>query len=123
MGRNCSDALNALVNRIVCAVGLRETLDTAFLLLAAALLPFVVLLEPAVFVPLPAVLPVWAALLLVADLFVCSVAVVEVCVRPPTLPQANDTASTIKAPAATPARNLLQILIMVSLFFQPTHPL
>jgi hypothetical protein len=115
--------LNALVSRIVCAVGLREALGVIFLLLVAALLPFVVLPEPGVFVPLLAVLPVGAALLLVADFFVCSVAVVEVCVRPPTPPPANGTASATKAPTAAPTRTLPQILITVSLLFQPTHPL
>src|SRR5258708_27975084 len=95
MGRNCSDALNALVSRIVCAVGLREAVAAACFLPAAPFFPFVVLLEPAGFaspepaVPLSLVFPVEAVLLLVPGFFACSVAAVQLCASPPTPLQAN----------------------------------
>jgi hypothetical protein len=57
MGRNCSDALNALVRCIVCAVGLREAPAAICVLLVVALLRFVVLPEPLVFVPVLLVFP------------------------------------------------------------------
>src|ERR1700733_10297557 len=119
MGRNCSDALNALVSRIVCAVGFREAVDAAFLLLVAAVLPFLLLPALVVLVSLRVVFPAGAVLLLAAGFFVCSVAVAAVCVHPPAKGAANAT----KAPNATPVRTLSQMFIVISLLLRPTHPL
>src|ERR1700687_1500553 len=96
MGRNCSDALNALVSRIVCAVGFREAIDVACVLLAPALLPLVVLLEPAGLVlleapdlvPLPWVFPVEPILLLITGFVVSPV---ELCVCRATPPCVHST--------------------------------
>jgi hypothetical protein len=116
MGRNCSDALNALVSRIVCAVGFREAIGFACVLPEAVLLPFVVLLEPAVFaLPEPAVpvpfFPLEAVLLLLA---------VGLCVPPATPLQANGAIIPARQATATAPRNLLQMLVTVSSLFQPT---
>jgi hypothetical protein len=124
MGRNCSDALNALVSRIVCAVGFREAIGFACVLPEAVLLPFVVLLEPAVFaLPEPAVpvpfFPLEAVLLLLAGFAVCSVAV-GLCVPPATPLQANGAIIPARQATATAPRNLLQMLVTVSSLFQPT---
>jgi hypothetical protein len=128
MGRNCSDALNALVSRIVCAVGLREATVAACFLPAAALLPFVVLLEPAGFVllepagfvPLTLDFPVEAVLLLLAGFAVCSAAAVELCVRPATPPWAHSTVIPTREATATAPRSLPQMLVTVSSLFEPT---
>jgi hypothetical protein len=129
MGRNCSDALKALVSRIVWAVGLREAVDLACVLLAPVLFPFVVLPDPAVFVPLAlvfpvVVFPVVAALLLLAGFVVCSVAAIELCVWRATTPlRAHGTIIPTSETAAIAPRSLPQMLVTVSAFFRPTHPL
>jgi hypothetical protein len=118
--------LNALVNRIVCAVGFREATGFARVLLAAALLPFVALLDPAVFAlpepaaPLLSVFPAEAVLFLLADFFVCSVAAVELCARPATPLRANGTIIPIRRATATAPRSLPQMLVTVSSLFEPT---
>jgi hypothetical protein len=128
--------LNALVRWIVCAVGFREAVDPACVFLAAALLPFVVLrepagvallepavfalLDPAAFVPLPSVFPAEAVLPLLVGFVVCSVADVELCVRPATPPWAHGTIIPIREAAATAPRSLPQMLVTVSSLFEPT---
>jgi hypothetical protein len=115
--------LNALVNRIVCAVGLREAVDAPWVLLVAAVLPFVLLLEPAIFGLLLPDFPVEAVLLLAVGFFVCSAAGVELCIRPVTPAPADGTVNATKMAIATPPRNLSQISVTISLFFEPTYPL
>jgi hypothetical protein len=111
--------LNALVRRIVCAVGFREAVDPACVLLAALLL-FVVLLEPPVFAPL-LLAPEEGVLLLLAGFFACSVAVVvELCVCLATPPWAHNTVIPTREATATAPRNLPQVLVTVSSLFQPT---
>jgi hypothetical protein len=115
--------LNALVSRIVCAVGFRDAVDAAFLLLVAGLLLFLLLPALVGLVSLRVVFPADAVLLLAAGFFVCSVAVADVCAHPMVLPPAKDAANATKAPNATPVRTLSQMLIMISLLLRPTHPL
>ena len=119
--------MNALVSRIVCAVGFREAIGFACPLLAA-LLPFVVLLEPggfvllepAGFVPLPSAFPAEAVLLLLAGYVACSVAAVGLCVRPATPLWAHITNIPAREATATAPRSLPQVLVTVSSLFQPT---
>ena len=98
-------------------------------MLAAALLPFVVLLEPAGFVllelavPLPLVFPVEAGLLLPAGFVVCSVAAVELCVCLATPLRAHGTIIPTRQATAIAPRSLPQMLVTVSSLFQPTYPL
>jgi hypothetical protein len=120
--------LNALVSRIVCAVGLREAVDLACVLLVA-LVPFELLLDPAALPPLLLVFPVEVVLFLGDAFFVCSVEAfgcsVEagVCARPATaLPQNAAVIATIEAVATAP-RSQLRTFITASMYFQPTHPL
>ena len=124
MGRSCSEALNALVSRIVCAVGRREA---GCVLLAAALLPFAVLLEAAGLELLAGdLLPggFAVALLVLVGFFAWSVVSgAGVCVRPATPPEANGLiAARIEATATAP-RSLPRMLVTVSAFSQPTYPL
>src|SRR5262249_2763769 len=120
----------ALVSRIVCAVGLCEALAAPRVLpalpLLFALLEPLVLLEPPAFVPAlcfpedaPEDAPA-AGFLFVAGFFVCSVAVVEFCL-PLATPSGTHTAiiPIMEATAAAP-RSLLQALVTVVSFFQPT---
>ena len=123
IGRNCSDALNALVRWIVCAVGFREAVDAACVLLVA-LLPFVVLLEPPVFAPPLPVFP--------AEDFArsspCSYSPASSSApsqrsnsaSPATPPQAHGAVIPITEATATAPRNLPQMLVTVSSLFQPT---
>jgi hypothetical protein len=114
--------LNALVRWIVCAVGFREALATACVLLAA-LLPFV-LLEPLVFVPplpvFPVAAPDEAVLLFVVGFFVCSVAEIEFCLSPATPLGIHTTIIPIREATATAPRSLSQVLVTVLSLFQPT---
>jgi len=126
--------LNALVSRIVCAVGLREAVDLACVLLVA-LVPFELLLDPAALLgpaallPLLLVFPVEVVLFLGDAFFVASVeafgwsVAAAACARPATaLPPNAAVIATIEAVATAP-RSQPGRFVTASMYFQPTHPL
>jgi 1-acyl-sn-glycerol-3-phosphate acyltransferase len=97
--------------------------------LVAGLLPFAVLLDPAVLLPLlalvslPAVFPWVAVLLLLAGFLVWSVVDVEVCGLPATPAPANSAVIAANKATATAPLEMLRTFITALLVFQPTHPL
>jgi len=122
MGRSCSEALNALISRMLLAVGFG---DSARFLRKAVVLPLAVLPEGAVFVFLPeplaalAVLPVVLVFPLVCVFFVVAAELVGfVCAAtPPATVKASEQPTTIAT------RTLAQLLNIASLSRKPTPPL
>jgi hypothetical protein len=120
--------LNALVSRIVCAVGLREAVDLACVLFVAPV-PFELLLDPAALLPLLLVFPVAVVLFLGDAFFGCSVegfgcsVTADVWIRPATaLPPNAAVIATIQAVPTAP-RSQLRTFITALMYFRPTHPL
>ena len=127
MGRSCSEALNALVKRIVCAVGFLEAVCALLLPLVVlpdeVVFPDEVVLEDLLLVVLPGVvvLALGAGFLVVlvagatGDIGVCVCLVVPLAI--------NGALSATKKAAIVADRTLSPMVAIISLSFQPTSPL